>query len=251
VVRWIIAIIIVVALLAGWFVAWQYSAIPNPYTPPAVLDFIDTHNGAMTALFALVLAVSTILLWRSTREAVIAANAAAQHTRTVERAYVKLSHAPPGLRMDDQGRFSLQIGVKNFGTTPAKVNDILMQPVVLPNNQPLPRRPKYARVWGEIPQAFLVAQEEFVYNVSVNISPEQMVAVNTAFTHVLYLVGYVDYIDHFGQRHRGGYARMYKPLTGFLKDQNNLVYVVQEGYNYDRPRRRGEGEDWLREASAF
>jgi hypothetical protein len=51
VVRWIIAII-VVTLLAGWFVAWQYSAIPNPYTPPAVLDFIDTHNGAMTALFS-------------------------------------------------------------------------------------------------------------------------------------------------------------------------------------------------------
>jgi hypothetical protein len=251
VVRWIIAIIVVVALLAGWFVAWQYSAIPNPYTPPAVLDFIDTHNGAMTALFTLVLAVSTILLWRSTREAAIAANAAAQHTRTVERAYVKLSHALPGLCTDEQDRFSVQISIKNFGTTPAKVSDILVQPIVLPNNQPLPRRPIYARVWGEIPQAFLVAQEEFFYNVPVNISPEQMAAVNNAFTHVLYLVGYVDYIDQFGQRHRGGYARMYKPLTGFLKDQNNLVYVVQEGYNYDRLRRRGEGEDWLREARAF
>jgi hypothetical protein len=94
VVRWIIAIIVVVALLAGWFVAWQYSAIPNPYTPLAVLDFIDTHNGAMTALFALVLVVSTILLWRSTRETAITAKATAQHTRVFERAYVKLSHTP-------------------------------------------------------------------------------------------------------------------------------------------------------------
>jgi hypothetical protein len=126
-----------------------------------------------------------------------------------------------------------------------------MQPVVLPNNQSLPRGPKYARFWGEIPQAFLVAQEEFFYNVPVSISAEQMAAVNNAFTHTLYLVGYVDYIDQFGQRHRGGYARMYKPLTEFLKGQNNLVYVVQEGYNYDRRRRRAEGEDWLREWSAF
>ena len=159
--RWIIAIIVVVALLAGWVAAWQYSAIPSPYTPPTVLDFIDTHNGAMTALFALVLAVSTILLWRSTREAVIAANAAAQHTRTVERAYVKLSHAPPGLRTDDQGRFSVQISVKNFGTTPAKVSDILMQPIVLPNNQPLPRRPIYARVWGRFLRRFWWRRRNF------------------------------------------------------------------------------------------
>ena len=78
-----------------------------------------------------------------------------------------------------------------------------------------------------------------------------MASVSNAFTHTLYLIGYVDYIDQFGQRHRGGYARMYKPLTVLLQNQNNLFYVIQEGYNYDRLRKRGEGEDWLREASAF
>jgi hypothetical protein len=151
-----------------------------------------------------------------------------------------------------EGQLSVQISVKNFGTTPAKVTDILMKPIVLPNNQSLPKRPDYARVWGPIlPQAFLVAQEEFFYDVAFNISPEQMAAVNNAFTHTLYLIGYVDYIDQFGQRHRGGYARMYKPLTGLLQHQDNLIYVVQEGYNYDRRRTRGEGEDWLREGSAF
>jgi hypothetical protein len=252
-VRWIISIVVIGALLGGWFVAWQYSAIPNPYTPPAVVDFIDKHNGVMTTFFTLVLAVSTIFLWRSTRDAARAANTAAQHTRTVERAYVTLSHAPPGLRTENvEGQLSVQISVKNFGTTPAKVTDILMKPIVLPNNQSLPKRPDYARVWGPIlPQAFLVAQEEFFYDVAFNISLEQMAAVNNAFTHTLYLIGYVDYIDQFGQRHRGGYARMYKPLTGLLQHQGNLVYVVQEGYNYDRRRTRGEGEDWLREGSAF
>ena len=35
---------------------------------------------------------------------------------------------------------------------------------------------------------------------------------------------------------------MYKPLTVFLQNQNNLFHIVQEGYNYDRLRKRGEGE---------
>jgi hypothetical protein len=251
-VRWIIAIVVVILLLAGWFVAWQYSAIPNPYTPPAVVDFLDKHNGGITALFTFVLAVSTIFLWRSTREAAIAANAAAQHTRTVERAYVKLSHTPPGFHTENaEGEFSVQVSVKNFGATPAKVTDILVKPIVLPNNQPLPKRPDYSRAWGQIPQAFLVAQEEFFYDVVFRFPADQMASVSNAFTHTLYLIGYVDYIDQFGQRHRGGYARMYKPLTVLLQNQNNLFYIVQEGYNYDRLRKRGEGEDWLREASAF
>ncbi len=251
-VRWIIAIILVLALLAGWLAAWQSSAIPGPYTPPAVLDFIDKHAGAMIALFTLVLALSTISLWRSTREVAIAAKTTAQHTRAVERAYVKLSHVPPGLGAEnEEGQFSVQVSVKNFGTTPAKVTDILVKPVVVPNNQSLPKRPDYSRIWGQIPHAFLVAQEEFLHEVRFKISPDQMALVNNAFTHTLYLIGYVDYIDQFGHRHRSGYARMYKPLTELLRHQSNLFYVVQEGYNYDRPRQRGEGEDWLREASAF
>ena len=39
----------------------------------------------------------------------------------------------------------------------------------------------------------------------------------------LYLFGYVDYIDAFGQRHRGGYARLFMPE----QKENNLVFVTE------------------------
>ncbi len=56
------------------------------------------------------------------------------------------------------------------------------------------------------------------------------------------LIGYVDYLDKFGGRHRGGYARKFAPeLDG---TDNNLIFVDQTGYNYDRSRKKGEGNDW-------
>ena len=79
-------------------------------------------------------------------------------------------------------------------------------------------------------------------------------------TWKFYLLGYVDYIDKFGDRHRAGYARVYDPLensearytkAGVLDvkayaRRNNLPFVMTPGYNYDRPRekKKGEGNDW-------
>jgi hypothetical protein len=68
----------------------------------------------------------------------------------------------------------------------------------------------------------------------------------------LYVIGFVDYIDQFGERHRGGYGRRYYPAIDEMKykteadraKRNNLHVIVQEGYNYDRLRHRGEGKDW-------
>ena len=69
----------------------------------------------------------------------------------------------------------------------------------------------------------------------------------------LWLYGYVDYIDQFGQRHRAGWARLYEPDRDdrqyypsdddFAK-RSNLVFVAEEGYNYDRERMPREGNDW-------
>jgi len=67
-------------------------------------------------------------------------------------------------------------------------------------------------------------------------------------------------VDKFGKRHRAGYARLYQPslderrIYGTEEDFNrrsNLIFVpLQAGYNYDRPRTEGEGNDWDEEASA-
>ena len=57
---------------------------------------------------------------------------------------------------------------------------------------------------------------------------------------MLCLLGYVDYMDAFEQRHRFGYARQFVPNTR----ENNLVFITKPGYNYDRERKHGEGNDW-------
>ena len=73
-----------------------------------------------------------------------------------------------------------------------------------------------------------------------SITPSELEQVKEG-TLKLYLVGYVDYMDAFGERHRGGYARIYDPQPGL---PNNLGFVTEDGYNYDRPRVEGEGRDW-------
>lgn len=79
--------------------------------------------------------------------------------------------------------------------------------------------------------------------------------------HVLQVVGFVDYMDRFGQHHRSGYGRVYYPQAddrhsseyridtdgindSEYQDRNNLHVVTQPGYNYDRPTRPGECDDW-------
>jgi hypothetical protein len=82
------------------------------------------------------------------------------------------------------------------------------------------------------------------------ITPEEMIAVKDHQSD-LYLIGYVDYTDQFKKRHRAGYARVYRPAVddrgGYKTDaefeaRNNLAFVTQAGYNYDRLRRRWERE---------
>ena len=55
-------------------------------------EFFDAHNGAFTALFTIILAISTILLWRATRDAARggerAANIAEQALTRLERPFV-------------------------------------------------------------------------------------------------------------------------------------------------------------------
>jgi hypothetical protein len=59
---------------------------------------------------------------------------------------------------------------------------------------------------------------------------------------ILYIIGYVDYIDAFDRHWRGGYPRVYDPVRNGT--DNNLTFVPAAGYNYDRARKPGEGRDW-------
>ena len=201
----------------------------------------DWFTAAGTAAIALF----SVTLWRVNRRQVLDA-------RVIQRAYVKISHSPPGVAVDKSGNFWHEASIKNFGQTPARVTDVVMKQVVVPHNEPLPVTPDYTCVDpGPSLGAFLVRDDEFFVPRHYKITSDEMVRVKDHAAD-LYMIGFVDYIDQFGGRHRGGYARRYYPAIDEMRDEaeadrrkrNNLLVVDRGTYNYDRPRLRGEGKDW-------
>jgi hypothetical protein len=170
------------------------------------------------------------------------------HNRRVERAYVKISHPPPGIeQLDSSGHIWLTVSIKNYGRTPARVTDVVLKPVVVPRGDQLPIVPDYTmQNEGPKPEAFLVTDDEFFLSRFYRITPDEMSKVKDLLSD-LYIIGYVDYIDQFDQHHRGGYGRQYQPMidvkTRYETDEefaqrNNLTVITHAGYNYDRVRTR-------------
>jgi hypothetical protein len=162
-------------------------------------------------------------------------------TGTVERAYVKLSHEPPGVifeRMDMT--IHVKLRVKNFGRTPAHVTDVILTPVILPSGERLPAVPSYRGTEAyPATRAFLVANDKIFTHIVFPLTEREYEGV-WAGQLSLHVIGFVDYIDAFGVRHRGGYARVYTPDL-----QNNLTFTKDNSaYNFDVVRAAGVGRDW-------
>jgi hypothetical protein len=154
-----------------------------------------------------------------------------------------MSHTDKGLLRSPLDTFATEIRIENFGRTPAEVTDVVLDYIVLPNETPLPIVPKYKRPPEQQPlHALLVAGENFTLYPEFMVEKTDKAAVMDS-GKTLYFLGYVDYIDKFGQRRRGGYARKYIQTSA----SNNLVFVTQRDYNYDRKRERGQGHDWDKE----
>jgi hypothetical protein len=165
-------------------------------------------------------------------------------SRACERAYVTMLHEGPGVVFETEGLFYLTIKIKNYGRTPAKVTDTLLKPVILPRGEKLPPKPNYIRDKEnhESQKAFLVRDDYFIVTEYFDIK-EQILTIQEG-TAILYLIGYVDYVDAFDKRHRGGYARRYV----FSDKTNDLQLVLDGAYTYDRERAVGEGSDWHQDA---
>lgn len=232
----------------------------------SIVSVLDEHAGAITTVATIVIAAFTIALASSTkrlwREAKIssrialrsaqAANTSAKAVMLAERAYVKMSHRPPGLQFREHDVW-IEITIKNFGRTPARVTDLVVQSRCLLQNEVMPDKPEYNRPKELIAsRSFLVADEELSFAYSPNESIDVDVLKNGTATFCVF--GYVDYTDIFNVRHRAGYGRQYRPEYDvknnfggsdeeFLK-RSNLLYMLQSGYNYDRRREKGEGNDW-------
>ncbi len=174
---------------------------------------------ALLAAFTGVLVRVGYLQWRTLNETL-------RSNEIIERAYIGLSHEPPGLAVLPTAPPSARVAirVKNHGRTPARVTDISL--TLLISSAPLPPVPPY----GPARQinAFLTAGDEFF--VPLPITASQLAQIHAGAA--AYVLGYVDYRDQFGrgQRHQCAYARRYDDHS----PGNNLVFVTEAGYNYEK-----------------
>jgi hypothetical protein len=185
----------------------------------------------LIALFTGGLIVVGYLQWR-TYEATL------QNTRTIERAYVDISHDQPGLNISPH-QITFSLAVKNHGRTPANVARPVMF-LALAETGDFPTEPERALTehpsYGTpavSPMGYFLMPGESFHSWELRPSfPQDVLAGLQDSTRTLWLIGFVDYIDHFGRTHRAGYARRYihAPLPG---TSNNLVFELKPGYNYD------------------
>lgn len=182
----------------------------------------------------------------ATKAAGVAADAAKTSAGAVmlaERAYVKMSHVPPGVQWFERNKqmIRVEVEVKNHGRTPASVTDVKIGAKLLENGELL-QEPFSYPTRESVPNAFLVTNEAFFHDVHFQFRGQDLDATKSG-AKKLWIFGHVDYIDTFDTRHRSGYVRVYVPAVEDGK-QNNLFYMTEAKYNYDRPRKPGEGNDW-------
>jgi hypothetical protein len=211
-------------------------------------EYLNYYGPAITGISTAIIVYLTWTIWRTNRDQL-------RHSEQVERAYVTLRHERPGLNIDlkEGGWAWVTMRVTNFGQTPATVTDAVIKLVTLPVNKWLPDTPDYTPNLDRdspriVPKGFLVTNDQIFFGATYHISTEVVSGQQNCW-----LIGYVDYIDQFGKRHRGGYARRYDPPSDSkdrygddneFRERNNLRFIQVHGYNYDRPRQKGEGNDW-------
>ncbi len=238
--------------------AGQPSNATNAQEPP----WIGRHN-APDWVMALVTIGGLLVGWRTlgllrvqtdvAKASADAAKISAETAKTMadaelvaQRAYVVMSHNPPGLvvpePVNNARLLRASVNVQNKGNTPARVTNAML--MVYSSSNPLPDAPPYAPGDGPPPTAYLAQSENFNVSGDFPIQEPAWLQIQNG-TRTLWLLGYVDYIDAFHQHQRAGYARRFVPNG---PAGNNLPFETKNGYNYDRIRNPGEGNDWNQQA---
>jgi hypothetical protein len=198
----------------------------------------------LLAMITLGLAFYTARLWKATRKLVESTDDA---TRRIQRAYIRMSYANPGLSFISdilEERIIVNVEIKNCGETPAVITEIFLKYSVLRDTENMPAVPDYyfTEERNKI-DTFLVKGDWFFTLFSV---PIKKIGENVSLIAIkkgeirLVMFGYVDYVDIFGQKHRYGFAREYYPgvdrygSASAPADRNNMGFLIQNGYNYDR-----------------
>lgn len=144
----------------------------------------------LTVLFTGVITLFTVLLWKVSRTQV-------QMTRTIERAYVAMSHHPPGAdfgygfvvtsteKPADHRELTVRLEVRNHGHTPARVTDVSLRHFI---GTALPEGPEYLA--GPPVRGFLV--KDGALTVTRRFAVLQKYWATLAAGSSLWIYGYVD-----------------------------------------------------------
>ena len=244
----------------------------NSHPPGEIASWKATFWTSVIAGGALVVAIGQLFYFgrqlhvmsRTLEANKASADAALVQSKSVmlaERAYIKMSHRKPGFVFVSKNPFAwLTSQIKNYGNTPGEITDALMSIAILPSLEALPDVPPYARAENHPvgSQAFLVSGEELGIPFPFRIGRQAISEIENA-TKLLFVFGYVDYVDAFKAPRRAGYGRIYAPQNDIranfrsnedFEGRNNLVYISKRNYNYDRERTPNEGCDWDEESKA-
>ena len=190
----------------------------------------ERWNSGLMTFFTGLLVIITLWLGKITK-------GQSRTTRALERAYVSMSHCPPGLFCDDKrpvrghAQIKAKVAVTNHGNTPATLLRVGLtihaseSPLVLP---PVYDGPSVREEFLLVPGGECFFRLE---NIALcQISDADLKRIEERPMR-LWLIGYVDYRDIFGDHHTAGYARHYIPGLGI---ENNLEFdETTNGYNYD------------------
>lgn len=213
--------------------------LKQAFAPALLSNWILAAFGIVGAIIAI---CTLRKLVQQTKAAVVSANAArisVETSRMAERAYVNMSHVPPGITFPASDKIEAVVQIKNNGRTPANITAAVLTfwtELELPEQPPYPREAEGG--------GFSLPRGDHYFKRHAKTIPLLRLSEVRTGKRPAWLLGYVDYIDTFDRRHRAGYARRYDPRPEAL--ENNLPFETTGGYNYDRERQQGEGNDWPR-----
>ena len=176
-------------------------------------------TGVLLFVATVALVGSTIALWLS----------AERSTQTTERAYVKMSHTPPGA-IFEPAKLKVEVQIKNAGRTPASLKDLLLRHVVMDAGEDLPPQPNYGATEPETKEAFLAARDKIYVSRSFDMTTDEVEAVRRG-SRRLVIYGYVDYVDVFENYYRAGYARAYERSRDIWRprEEKQFSYSCRQG----------------------
>lgn len=172
-----------------------------------------------------------------------AALSQSETNRLASRAYMELEPQSPGVVFSpDGGTIRVRIRATNCGATRAILTNEVTTPLLLDGGAQLPTDPPYGEPTSDIKEMPIYPSKSVDSVRTFAIAGAQQSTI--AGTKTLYVIGYLDYIDVFGIRHRCGFATAHDPNG---KGSSLFPYVLA-GYNYDRERNPKQGTDWTTNA---